>query len=280
MICAAKNYYGTINMSAAPEGSGYGGGHMAFLQLIWGDGFLSPGGFEEVARVLDGVDLDGRRVLDIGCGLGGIDRLIAGRYRVAEVVGIDVEDVLIEEARRKNADSPAADRVRFELVQPGPLPFPDASFDVVFSKDSILHIPDKDAFAADAYRLLKPGGVLAVSDWLTGKDGKPSDEMQRYLDAEGLGFVMATSGRYRAALENAGFTDIVLTDRNAWYRDLARQEQADLGGPLRQQAVAMTGEDFVESQLEVWRTMQVVLDSGELRPTHIQARKPAGGAAR
>jgi phosphoethanolamine N-methyltransferase len=256
---------------------------MAFLQLIWGDGFLSPGGFEEIERVLQGVRLDGARVLDIGCGLGGIDRLIAERCPVAEVVGIDVEDALIEEARRKNANTPGgkdvADRVTFELVEPGPLPFPDASFDVVFSKDSILHIPDKDAFAADAYRLLKPGGVLAVSDWLTGKEGEPTPEMHAYLDAEGLGFVMATADRYRQALEKAGFVDIETTDRNAWYRDLALKEQADLNGRLRPMAIEMTDEAFIESQLEVWRTMQVVLDSGELRPTHIRARKPASGAA-
>lgn len=270
----------TINMSGTPDGSGYGGGHMAFLQLIWGDGFLSPGGFEEVTRVLDGVDLKGRRVLDIGCGLGGIDRLIAENFSVAEVVGIDVEKSLIEEANRKNAGKAVADRVRFELVEPGPLPFPDASFDVVFSKDSILHVPDKDALAADAFRLLTPGGVVAMSDWLTGREGEPSAEMRRYLDAEGLGFVMATPCRYRIALERAGFSDIRMTDRNAWYRDLARQEQADLKDSLREAAIAMTSDVFVRSQLEVWRTMQAVLDSGELRPTHIRAVKRADGTVR
>ncbi len=265
-------------MTEHPEGSGYGGGHMAFLQLIWGDGFLSPGGFEEVERVLAGVDLEGKRVLDIGCGLGGIDRLIAERFPVAQVVGIDVEEALIDEARRKGEGGAVAGRIAFELVAPGPLPFPDGSFDVVFSKDSILHVPDKDAFAADAYRLLKPGGVLAVSDWLTGKEGEPTPEMQCYLDAEGLGFVMATVARYTQALEEAGFVDIGTTDRNAWYRDVALKEQEDLDGPLRETAIAMTDEAFIKSQLEVWRTMQVVLDSGELRPTHIRARKPATGA--
>ena len=44
----------------------------AFLEDIWGDGFLSPGGAEEAARVLDGLDVAGKRVLDIGCGSGAI----------------------------------------------------------------------------------------------------------------------------------------------------------------------------------------------------------------
>lgn len=283
-FCASMNrdVKGLVEMSLseAPEGSGYAGGHVALLQLLWGQGFLSPGGPEEVERVLDGLDLDGLRVLDIGCGLGGIDRFIAERHRVAEVVGIDVEAPLVDEARRITAGSPVAGRVRFDCVAPGPLPFADASFDVVFSKDSILHVPDKVALARDIHRVLVPGGVFAASDWLSGREGPPSDDMVRYLEAEGLGFVLATADHYRAALEAAGFEDIGFTDRNGWYRDLAAREEADLAGPMRGQAISMTDADFVEGQLEVWRTMRIVLDSGELRPTHIRARKPAGGPAR
>ena len=46
--------------------------------------------------------------------------------------------------------------------RPGPLPFTDASFDVVFSKDALLHVPDKDALFAEIFRVLKPGGVFAA----------------------------------------------------------------------------------------------------------------------
>jgi len=230
-----------MSLSESPEGSGYAGGHAALLQLLWGQGFLSPGGPEEVERVLDGLDLDGRRVLDIGCGLGGIDRLIAERHRVVEVVGIDVEAPLVE--------------------------------------DAILHVRDKAALAREIHRVLVPGGVFAASDWLSGREGAPTDDMARYLAAEGLGFVLATPEHYRAALEAAGFEEIRFTDRNAWYRDLAAREAAELAGPLRERAISMTDPDFVARQLEVWRTMRIVLDSGELRPTHIRARKPAGGPA-
>ena len=44
----------------------------AFLEEMWGEGYMSPGGPEEVARVLDGLDLNGKRVMDIGCGTGAI----------------------------------------------------------------------------------------------------------------------------------------------------------------------------------------------------------------
>ena len=57
------------------------------LQFMWGDGFLSPGGPEEVALMLEGHEIKGKRVLDIGSGVGGIDCLLADVYGAAEVVG-------------------------------------------------------------------------------------------------------------------------------------------------------------------------------------------------
>src|SRR5262249_8909048 len=99
------------------------------MAFVWGEGFLSPGGPGEVAEMLGGVDLAGRSVLDIGSGLGGIDVLLVAKHNAAEVIGIDVEPELIESARRLVAQKRLGDRVRFELVAPGRLPFGDARFD-------------------------------------------------------------------------------------------------------------------------------------------------------
>ena len=62
--------------------------------------------------------------------------------------------------------------------------------DIVFSKDSIVHIPDKEALAADAFRVLKPGGWFVASDWLISHD-EPSPEMADYIAKEDLDFGMA-----------------------------------------------------------------------------------------
>lgn len=104
------------------------------LQFLWGEGFLSPGGPEEVAVLLAGETLAGKRVLDIGAGVGGIDALLVARHHALEVVGIDVEPLLVESARSLIARRGLSDRISFRLVDPGPLPFADASFDVVFSR--------------------------------------------------------------------------------------------------------------------------------------------------
>ena len=60
------------------------------LELIWGEGYMAPGGAGNVARMLEGTEPAGKRILDIGCGIGGPAREMAVTHG-AEVVGIDLE---------------------------------------------------------------------------------------------------------------------------------------------------------------------------------------------
>ncbi|NKX43921.1 methyltransferase domain-containing protein [Roseicyclus persicicus] len=248
---------------------------IALLEAIWGEGFLSPGGPAEVARVLEGHDIAGLSVLDIGCGAGGIDLCLVRDHGAGHVTGIDVEDGVLERARTLVAAAGLDRRIGLVRVWPGPLPFPPGCFDVVFSKDSIVHIPDKAALMAEVARVLKPGGRFLASDWLIGHDGPPSPEMRAYMDAEALDFGMASPARYRAAAEAAGLVEVETVDRNPWYREVAEAELARMRGPWRAEVAARLGEEFVDRNIEIWDRMLVVLRSGEHRPTFIRARKPA-----
>lgn len=246
----------------------------AVLEAVWGAGFMSPGGTDEVDRVLEGLDLSGLAVLDLGCGLGGATVHLARRHRVASIVGIDIEDNLIEACVELASRAGLSEKARFRLVEPGPLPSDDGSLDMVFSKDSIIHIADKHALARDIFRCLKPGGWFAASDWLAGYTGTPSPEMQVYIAAEGLDFGLASTAVYEAALEAAGFVDISTTDRNPWYRQEARRERDNLKGASYAGLESAVSKEFLDREIGVWEKMIVVLDRGELRPTHLRARKP------
>jgi phosphoethanolamine N-methyltransferase len=247
---------------------------VTLLELVWGEGYMSPGGPDEIRMIVEGVDLAGKAVLDLGCGTGGITRFLAESWRPARIVGIDVDAGLIARASKGAAAAGLGGSVTFRTVRPGPLPFADGSFDVVFSKDAMVHIEDKEALFADIFRVLRPGGWVAASDWMSATDGPFSAAMAYYLQAEGLGFGMASPARYRTAMAAAGFRDIRLTDRNAWYRPLAHREHDALAGPLYETLVARVGKDFVDHEIEVWRALTVVVDSGELRPGHLRARRP------
>lgn len=253
----------------------YDAQHIGFLEEIWGDGFLSPGGPGEVARVLDGVDVAGKRVMDIGSGSGACAILLARDYGAAQVIGIDVEAPVCVAARQRIERDAVSDRVEIVQVVPGPFPFDDASFDVVFSKDSIIHIPDKAAMAKDAFRVLKPGGWFAGSDWLISHDGEPSAQMAEYIKEEGLDFAMASPTTYAAAMETAGFVDVVLVNRNPWYVKVAAGELEWLSGPERAGLSERHGKDFIDHQIAIWTKLVGVLQSGEHCPHHIRGRKPA-----
>ncbi|MEQ9675065.1 MAG: methyltransferase domain-containing protein, partial [Roseovarius indicus] len=74
---------------------------ISFLEEKWGEGFLSPGGPDEVRRVLHGVDVSGKRALDIGCGSGACVVLMAHDLGAEHVTGIDVEEPVCAAARRR-----------------------------------------------------------------------------------------------------------------------------------------------------------------------------------
>jgi phosphoethanolamine N-methyltransferase len=245
----------------------------AFLEALWGEGYLSPGGPEEVARILDGLDLRGRSVLDIGCGSGGITVALARDFGADRVIGIDVEAPVCAKARARAEAADLAGRIEIREVNPGPFTLPDASVDVVFSKDSIVHIPDKAALAREAFRVLRPGGWFAASDWLISHDGPPSPEMAHYIACEALDFGMASPGIYRKALAAAGFVDVALVDRNPWYREVARAELERLRGPVGERARAILGEAETARQIRTWEAMVVVLGMGEHCPHHFRGRK-------
>ncbi|MDP2733239.1 MAG: class I SAM-dependent methyltransferase, partial [Hoeflea sp.] len=155
----------------APE---YDDAAIRFLEALWGEGFLSPGGPDEVRRIVADVDFAGKRVLDVGCGSGGITLFLAREYKPRSIVGFDVEQPVVDLASRRAAEQGLADTASFVRGAPGRLPFEDQSFDVVFSKDALIHVADKEALFADIFRVLKPGGKFAASDWLSSHDGAPS----------------------------------------------------------------------------------------------------------
>jgi len=249
---------------------------VTLLEALWGDGYLSPGGDAETALVLDGLDLRGRRVLDIGSGTGGCAFFIHQHFGPASITGADVETGVVAKANADAAARDVADTVRFVAVQPGPLPFDDSEFDVVFSKDSIVHIDDKHALAAEIHRVLAPGGVFACSDWMKGDDLPKSPELLEYEALEGLGFGLASPDVYFAALRAAGFERIAYTDRTAWLAAKTRAELDELDGPLRDRLTAALGAEFLEHEIDVWRALCVVTASRELGAGHFRAFKPAG----
>jgi phosphoethanolamine N-methyltransferase len=259
--------------SSDPGHSEYDATFVAGLEWMWGAGFLSPGGAREVAEILRDIELSGKHILDIGCGLGGVDIVLVKQHDAAHVTGIDVEQPLIVRAQEAVAQSGLTDTIECRLVAPGPLPFADASFDVVFSKDSMIHIADKPAIYREIYRVLRPGGRLAISDWF-GSSEPPTAELEAWLKIVGLTFRMGTLQAAARQIEEIGFAEIDTLDRNGWYQQEVRRELASIGASNFPRLVEHLGSEAAGQRLRSTTAKAAVVDQGQLRPGHLRARKP------
>ena len=246
---------------------------VAGLEWMWGDGFMSPGGAEEVSTILADIDLTGMRVLDIGSGIGGVDALLVREHGAAHVTGIDVEAPLVARAKEMASSAELTSQLTFQLVTPGPLPFDDHSFDLVFSKDSMIHIPDKAAIYSEIFRVLRPGGTIAFSDWF-GSDLPETPEFLEWQVVIGITLRMGTIGKAAELMEQIGFEDIQQNDRNAWYAQNILEELATLQGEQFDHLAAEQGLEFAQQRLKSSSLKKVVVDQGHLRPGHIRARRP------
>jgi len=259
-------------MSLTDEGH-YGPKQLNLLKTVWGEGFLSPGGTDEIDEIMKGIDASGKTVLDIGCGCGGAAMHLIKSHGAKSVLGIDIESLVIKRAEELAVKYDLSNLAKFRYVKPGPLDIPDESVDLVFSKEVFLHIPNKDDLIKDIYRVLKPGGLIAVSDWMRIDDNLPSIQMQEYIEAEGLDMYMCSLKRYELALKRAGFIDIVIKDRNAWYLDKAQQELLAIEGPLNKRVIDVIGPEEISGVIDIWKKLIGVLEIGEHRPGYFKAVK-------
>ena len=154
----------------------------------------------------------GQTVLDLGSG-GGIDCFMAARQvgDTGRVIGIDMTPAMIEKAERNKlkVDLP---NVEFRLGQIEKMPVSSDSVDVIISNCVINLSPDKKAVFREAFRVLKPGGRLAVSDMVT--QGRFSREERADMAAWAECITGAEDvGDYVAAIKAAGFEDISVRDK-------------------------------------------------------------------
>eukprot|EP00252_Welwitschia_mirabilis_P026776 TRINITY_DN890_c0_g1_i6.p1 TRINITY_DN890_c0_g1~~TRINITY_DN890_c0_g1_i6.p1 ORF type:complete len:307 (-),score=56.25 TRINITY_DN890_c0_g1_i6:90-1010(-) len=126
-----------------------------------------------------------RKILDVGCGIGGSSRYLAKKYS-ARVEGISLSPFQVQRASQLASEQDLAQQVSFQVADALNQPFSDNSFDLVWSMESGEHMPDKEKFLKELVRVAAPGGYIIIVTWchrdlLPGETSLKDDEKE-FLD--------------------------------------------------------------------------------------------------
>lgn len=228
-------------------------------ERIFGQGYVSTGGFETTKEFVAKLDLKpGQKVLDVGCGIGGGDFYMAEKFDV-DVVGIDLSVNMISFALERAIGLKCS--VEFEVADCTTKTYPDSSFDVIYSRDTILHIQDKPALFKAFYKWLKPGGKVLISDYCKGP-GTPSETFSEYIKQRG--YDLHDVEAYGQMLKDAGFSKVTAEDRTEQFLKVL-QKELDTVEKEKNEFIQDFSEEDYNDIVGGWKSKLVRSSSGEQR---------------
>ena len=175
-----------------------------------------------------------KRVLDVGSGVGGTSRCLAREFG-CRVTGIDLTEDYCRAAAMLSDRIGLAHLVDYRQGDATNLPFDDASFDVVWTEHVAMNIPDKARLYREMYRVLKPGGTLAIYDILAGPSGPVLFPVPWARTPEAS--FLATPDELRKLLEESGFKVTAWSDTT----DAARTWFVSLDERIRKEGLPPLG---------------------------------------
>jgi tocopherol O-methyltransferase len=156
-------------------------------------------------------------ILDVGCGIGGSSLYLAEKFG-ARVTGITLSPVQANRAQDRARAAGLQTKTDFQVANALNMPFPDNSFDLIWSLESGEHMPDKAKFLHECHRVLNPGGKLIFVTWchrpttpttpLTAEEHKHLQDIYRVYC---LPYVISLP-EYTEIVEQTGFKDLRVDD--------------------------------------------------------------------
>jgi len=218
----ADDYHGFKTFMEFLDSQQYSRQGILRYEKIFGHHFVSTGGLETTQAFLPMLDLKpGQKILDVGAGIGGSAFLMVDQHDT-EVLAIDLSGNMISIGiERVNEERKGDTKVLFEVVDATKVEYKENEFDVIYSRDTILHIPDKKALFASFLKWLKPGGKLLITDYCC-SEGAHSEDFKKYVKQRG--YNLLSPAAYGKVLEEVGFVNVNAKDNTDMFLDVLRGE--------------------------------------------------------
>jgi len=236
-IAKIVHHYGrddlTARLKTALAAAGLGEGRLSPATLAPLDQFHSRG----LAATIDlaaaaGIE-PGAEVLDIGSGLGGPSRYLAAKFG-CHVRGIDLSPAFVVAAKFLAERSGLADKVAYQCADALDLPYAANTFDIAWTQHVAMNIADRDHLYAEAFRVLRCGGRLAIFDVVAGATG-PLHFPVPWSRGPETSFLL-TPAAMRDVLERQGFRVTTWADRTeasiAWFAERQKAQSTDAAPAL------------------------------------------------
>lgn len=237
-------------------------------EKIFGKGYVSTGGQGTTTEFVERLQLKPQeRVLDVGCGIGGGDFYMAREYGVS-VLGIDLSTNMVHRALEQSMKETKLD-VEFEICDATTREFPDQSFDVIYSRDTILHIQDKKTLFERFFRWLRPGGRVLITDYCRGGK-RPTNRFADYV--QGRGYHLLTVDAYGALLTEAGFCNVSAEDRTSQFMSILREE-LDRTVSSKDEFIQDTSKDDFNAIVKGWEAKLIRCEEGDQKWGFFYAEK-------
>jgi SAM-dependent methyltransferase len=253
----------------------YSGPEGDLWELIMGEqihigGFASSMDLAEKARI--GPGMSG---IDLCCCNGAGMRFLVRFRNVGKMHGVDATEKVVERGRARCKKENLSDKIAFTVADVTASGLPSGRADFVWGEDAWCYVVDKRKLISEAARLVKPGGVIAFTDWVTGPRGLAAPEAERYLAFMKFPGVQDISG-YSGLLKANGCPVIMAEDtgRFAPHVDLYLNM---LNMQLTYDALKIIGFDttLMGQMAEEMKFMQQLAHAGKIAQGLFVARKTA-----
>ncbi|WP_162906486.1 methyltransferase domain-containing protein [Algihabitans albus] len=240
-------------------------------QLIWGEGFLTPGGAERTAELVKPLALDkSMSVLDIGGHLGGQARLIAKDFG-AWVTAVEPDPELAAVADLLSEREGLGKKADFHAVDPDSAAFRKNAFDVAISTDALYTIESKRPLLAAVGKALKKRSQLLLSDYIRDETVSDTAALEAWMKLEPRPVHLWNETEYRACLKKLRLDTRVFSDESIQLRGTIVAGFSRYLSEAAQSGVEENLQQALVYEVERWVRLVAALDSGAVKAVRIYA---------